>query len=87
MCYRKVILMKKEKILLLYKAYAKSTLSVEIAKLQKQKALTMYDACNETSNHYYQVTRKVSSRTPNYYLTHERINAGNYSIQCSDRRY
>jgi len=31
----KVILMKKEKILLLYKAYAKSTLSVKIAQLQK----------------------------------------------------
>jgi len=31
---------KKKKMLLLYKACAKSTLSVKIAQLQKQKALT-----------------------------------------------
>lgn len=33
--------------------------------------------CNGISNHYYQVTRKVSSRTPNYFLVHEWNNTRN----------
>lgn len=33
--------------------------------------------CNGISNHYYQVTRKVSSRTPNYFLAHEWNNTRN----------